>query len=107
VIPAAVEETIQEASGDMPSSLVDALRTVARIHPEWVAMALQAPSLARASMIATLLQEAATHSSLAVEATTLREVAAAISTTMAMPHDNGRGCNKNHMQHLTLLWWSC
>jgi hypothetical protein len=73
----------------MPSSLVDALRMVATIHPEWVAMALQAPSSARASTIATLLQEAAAHLSLAVEATTLREVAAAISTTVAMPHDNG------------------
>jgi hypothetical protein len=79
VIPAVVEEAIQAATGDMPSSLVDALRTVATIHPEWLAMALQAPSSARASTIATLLQEAVAHLSLAVEATTLREVAAAIS----------------------------
>jgi hypothetical protein len=89
MIPAAVEEAIPAATGDMPSSLVDALRTVATIHPEWMAMALQAPSSARASMIATLLQEAAAHLSLAVEATTLREVAAAISTALAMPHENG------------------
>jgi hypothetical protein len=41
VIPAAVEEAIQAATGDMPSSLVDALRTVTTIYPEWVAMALK------------------------------------------------------------------
>jgi hypothetical protein len=72
VIPAAVEEAIQAATGDMPSSLVDVLRMVATIHPAWVAMTLQAPSSARASTIATLLQEAVAHLSLAVEATTLR-----------------------------------
>jgi hypothetical protein len=79
VIPAAVEEAIQAATGDKHSSLVDALRTVATIHPEWLAMALQAPSSARASTIATLLQEVVAQLSLAVVATTLREVAAAIS----------------------------
>jgi hypothetical protein len=89
VIPAVVEEAIQAATGDMPSSLVDALRTVATIHLAWVAMALQTPSSARACTIATLLQEAVARLTLTVEATMLREVAAAISIVVAMPHENG------------------
>jgi hypothetical protein len=89
VIPAAVEEAIQAATGDMPSSLVDTLRTVATIHLVWVAMALQTPSSARACTIATLLQEAVARLTLTVEATMLREVAAAISIVVAMPHENG------------------